>query len=96
MKHQEKIFKAGPFRGVFINQSWLLDKFKDIMLPWFNEYEQQMFQFSNEEETFALLLNYMNVDQIEKKYGGKKPNINKFYPPVYWRERITQYLNDVI
>jgi len=42
-----------------------------------------MFIFANEEDTFATLLNYMNVNQIEKKYGGKKPNINKFFPPVY-------------
>lgn len=68
---------------LIINSSWFLTKLFELVKSWFDEVTQLCMHMVDQENTFQLLLSYLRVDQIEEKHGGTKPNINKFFPPVY-------------
>lgn len=77
------LFKGGPYRNIFINQGWFLNKVLQIVSSWFDPYTGMILEFANEDETFSTLLQYMNVDDIEMKYGGNKLSSTQYFPPIY-------------
>lgn len=70
------------FRLMAVNSPLLLKAAWGIVYSWLDEFVQQKIIICGTKSVAKNLLEYIDENELEVQYGGKKPNIqNRFFPP---------------
>lgn len=75
-KNVFRFYIGGGHRTLLVNSSWFLKALIDFISHWFDRETNESIMMVNHDDTFQLLLGFLPVEDIEQKFGGKKPNIN--------------------
>ena len=76
-------FKGQMYRSVSCGTSSLMRGIFNIVSLWLSEFEQESMILCPPGECKDELLKYMSLDKIEERFGGTKPNVSKYFPPVF-------------
>jgi len=79
-------YRGNLFRLVIVNTSWLVRGMFNFVYPVFDGYTRQKIIMSGDCDSKDYLkevvAKYFDVNKLEKKYGGKMPNIvGNYFPP---------------
>ena len=78
----QRNFRGRNIKAFFVNTHWVLQGIWKMVFNWLDEFMQQKMIFANDNQILETLVEYMDEDIIEEKYGGKRPNITaNFFPP---------------
>ena len=70
------------FKMMAINSPLLLKAAWVVVYSWLDEFVQQKIVICGTKSCAKNLLQYIDEDELEVQYGGKKANIqNRFFPP---------------
>lgn len=78
----QKHFGGRLFRQFIINMSFMMRKASSLFLNFVDEITQKKIFFHNDKTYKPDLAQLIQVECLEKKYGGRKPDIRQeFFPP---------------
>mmetsp|Transcript_39651 Transcript_39651/g.60727 ORF Transcript_39651/g.60727 Transcript_39651/m.60727 type:complete len:108 (-) Transcript_39651:12-335(-) len=78
----QRKFRARMFRTVIVRSHWLLRGLWNIVWGWLDEFVQQKIIILGYKDIEKTLTDYIQVEDLEEKFGGKKPNIvANYFPP---------------
>lgn len=79
----QKNFRGRMFRLTAVNSPLLLKAGWAMVYSWLDEFVQQKLIICGSKSLKKNLLEYIDENELEKKFGGNKPDItNRFFPPL--------------
>ena len=75
-------FRGRMFRTIAVNSHWLLRGVWNAAWSWLDSFVQQKIIICGYYDCTSNLLNYLDEQTLEKKYGGQKPDlVGPYFPP---------------
>ena len=75
-------FEGRLYRQFLVNMAFMLRKSTSVFLNFVDDITQQKISAHNDKTYKAELLKLISPDNLEVKYGGRKPNItSNYFPP---------------
>lgn len=77
----QRNFRGRMYRNVFFNAHWFIQGLWGTVKGWLDYFVQQKIMIPKSADLTSTLLEYIDENDLEEKFGGKKPNITVFWPP---------------